>query len=106
MLTTVASLNSWDKSSINRFWVGVSRAAVASSSTMICGRDLAESEISAQIGGRGIGRPLETEGRHEAARLVHQIDDGCVVHGVAALIELNLLEIDAVRLCDCRDRGR
>jgi hypothetical protein len=69
-------------------------------------RGSADSQISTQIGGRGIARALKTEGRHEAARLVHQIDDGRVVHGVTTLIERNFLEIDAVGLCDCRDRGR
>src|SRR5216683_1922848 len=69
-------------------------------------RGSADSQISTQIGGRGIARALKTEGRHEAARLIHQIDDGRVVHGVTTLIERNFLEIDAVGLCDCRDRGR
>src|SRR5262249_27606381 len=64
--------------------------------TILSNRGSAESQIPAQIGGRGIGRPLEAEGRHEAPRLVHQIDDGRVVHGVAALLERDFLEIDAV----------
>src|ERR1700751_4160565 len=38
MLTTVASLSSCHKLPITRFWLDVSRAAVASSSTMTSGR--------------------------------------------------------------------
>src|SRR6516225_7738936 len=38
MLMTVASVNSRDKSPIKRSWLRESRAAVASSSTMISGR--------------------------------------------------------------------
>src|SRR4029079_17417329 len=66
---------------------------------------LSGSEVTAEIGGRGVGGALEAEGRNEASVLVNQIDDGRVIHVVAALIERNLLEVDAVGLCDRRDGG-
>src|SRR5262249_57658780 len=65
-----------------------------------------DSQIAAQVGGCGIGRPLEIERRHEPARLVHEIHDGRVVHGVATLIERNLFEMDSVSLRAGRDPGR
>src|SRR5262245_32408232 len=67
---------------------------------------LAISQITTQVCGRSIGRPLEIERGHEPAGFVHQIDDGGVVHGVTTLVERNPFEIDPVSLCDCRDRGR
>src|SRR6516165_10917596 len=57
-------------------------------------RGSADSQIAAQVGGCSIDRPLEIKRRHEPARLVHQIYDGRVVHGVATLIEWDLFEID------------
>src|SRR5258708_8742681 len=69
-------------------------------------RGSADSQISTQIGVRGIARALKTEGRHEAARLIHQIDHGRGGHGLTTLIERNFLEIPAVGLSDSRDRRR
>src|SRR5436305_10348879 len=56
----------------------------------------ARSKMLAQVRGRRIGGPLEAERRDETSLLVHQIDDGGVVHGVAAPVERHFLVIDAI----------
>ena len=43
----------------------------------------------AQLGSRGLGRPLQAEWRDKPSLLVHQIDDGGVIHRVTALFEVS-----------------
>lgn len=63
-------------------------------------------EKSLKVGRRLFRPPLHVEGRDETAILVHQIDQGGVVHGIAAAVERHLLGIDPIRLLDRGDRGR
>src|SRR3954469_12229071 len=60
------------------------------------------SEITPQIGCRVLGPPLQTERRDELTVLVHQVDDGGVIHRVVAVLERHFLVVDAISL---RDRG-
>ncbi len=60
-------------------------------------------QMPAQIGRGSLDGALEVEGRDEAAFLVHQIDNGGVVDGVAAFVERHLLEISPVGLGDRGD---
>src|SRR5215469_9235505 len=64
------------------------------------------SQMAAQVRGSFLRRPVELEGRDEAAVLVHQIGDGGMVHGIAAAVDRHLLEIGAVFLGHRRDRGQ
>jgi hypothetical protein len=53
------------------------------------------SEVAAQIGDFRVRRPLHVERRDKTAVLVHEVDDGGVVHGVVAAFQRDLLGIDA-----------
>src|SRR3569833_584271 len=65
----------------------------------------ARSEIAFEISRRLFGTALHVERRDEAAVLVHQVDDGGVVHGVAAAIGRDFLRVDTVGLLGCGDRS-
>src|SRR5208337_3802221 len=60
------------------------------------------SQIPPQIRRRRFACALEVEGSNETTILVHEIDDGGMVHGVAALIQKHLFVINPIRF---RDRG-
>ena len=54
-------------------------------------------EIAFQVGGGFLGPPLEAERRNKAALLVHQINQGRVIHAVLAVVSRNFLGVDAIR---------
>src|SRR5262245_29340894 len=63
------------------------------------------SEVPAQVVSGGFRAAAEAEGRNKMTILVHQVDDGGVVHRVVVARGRYLLVIDPVGFGDRRDRG-
>src|SRR5262245_25957985 len=61
------------------------------------------SEIFFQDVRGGLCAALEIERGNEAALFVHEINNGHVIHGVAAVFERDLLGVDPIRFLHCGD---
>src|SRR6516165_4843481 len=65
-----------------------------------------ESEIAAKVIGGSFRSSAQAERRNKMSILIHQIDDGSVVHRVVIALGRDLLVIDSVGFCDGCDRVR
>src|SRR5262245_42378308 len=63
------------------------------------------SKILPKLRRRYIRFALEVERRHEPSVLVHQVDDGGMIHRVVAAVERHLLVVDAILLGDRSECG-
>src|ERR1043166_6693587 len=63
------------------------------------------SKVAPEFGGLSIRIPLHVKRRNEMAVLVHQIDEGGMVHGVVAALQRDFLGVDPVVLDGLVDGG-